>query len=513
MVVKQKMLTNPYIQTVLENRNIREESLYIHKEERLDWKELQDVAKRIAMKLFFKKEFKNIGILYDPDVDGLYSGYTIENYLVRAKIDREKIHRFMNPNKVHGFSDDLVNFVNENDIDLLFVVDAGSSDMLKFAMAMPNTEVIILDHHEYEIPVMPESHQVTKLNVHDYPHLPALSGCGVVYRFVEELNRFMELHIKMYEIFVGMTVLSDSCDMDVPENRYYVSQAYANNDFNAFLSTFKESSFYGSNISLFSFKIIPYLNALIRMGYHEDAMKIVNNMENSSLRSYIGQNFTKVKGEQEEAIQYIRDSSQITVGDGVAILLRRPSTEIKTLNGLVASKIMSELKRSTLVLVLSEQDGKNVWKGSFRGLNYGNKVLKKFGLDCRGHDKACGVTATPDQLRNFLENLDFIPDTISEYDLEMSLHELNKPENAQAFSEFNEYASGNIKPISIKVTDTFTPTTARKFARGTSGKFFIISLGNFEITDFTPTPIKDIDELIVTINFSKFNPYSVSRIS
>lgn len=507
------MYSNKYIQEVLNKRGINPESLRFEKEETLDWKELQEVAMKTAMKLIHKKDFKNIGIEYDPDVDGVCSGYVIEDFLVRAKVDKTKVHRFMNKNKVHGFSDELVDFVNEKEIDVLFVVDAGSSDTLKFAMAMPNTEVIILDHHEYEEHQLPENHKVTKLNVHDYDHLPSLSGCGVVYRFVEAMNKYVDIHIKMYEIFVGMSVLSDSCDMTEPENRYYVLQAYRNNDYNAFLRTFKNTSFYGSNRSLFSFKIIPYLNALIRMNYNDLAMKIFNDMENNSLTNFIPENFKKVKAEQDEQVDVIINSSQLVQTDGVSVLLRKPSSEIKTLNGLVANKIMSKFKRSAMVLVLKEEDSEKEWKGSFRGLDYSNQVLTPFGFDCRGHDKACGVTVTPENLRTFVDSFEYVPEKVENYDIEMTLEEITKPENAKAIAEFNEFASGNIDPIAIKVIDEFNPRVAKKVPRGSSGKFFIISLGSHEITDFTPDSVASIPELIVTVNLSTYNPYSISRIA
>lgn len=504
---------NQYIKQVLNKRKISEDSLKFEKQKKLNWNELKNLAKEMAFDIIYNKKYEKICILYDPDVDGLYSGYIMEDYLKRIGVPETSIYRFMNSNKVHGFSDELVTFCYENAIDLLFVVDAGSSDTLNFHIALPNTRVIILDHHEYEEHELPDNTKVSKLNVHDYPDLPALSGCGMTYRFIEAMNTYFEIYIEMYEIFVGITVLSDSCSMTEPENRYYVRKAYENNDYNEFLKTFKSVGFYGSNLSLFSFKIIPYLNALIRIGDSETAMKIVNNMEQRSLKDFIASNEKEIKEKQEKEIEKIKNMSQLVDGDGFAILLRKPNNELKTLNGLVANKIMSKLKKSTFVLQLSKNDfGENIWRGSFRGFDYPNSVLEKYGFECHGHDKACGVSISPQNLREFVNKFEYIPESDDIHDLELSIDEIMKPENAKAIAEFNEYASGNLKPIVIKVTDDFNRNTAYKQAKGFSGKFFIINFKGYDITDFTPDSIEAIDNLNVTVNLSSYNPYQLVRV-
>lgn len=504
---------NKYIEEVLEKRGISSESLDFKKEENLNWDELDTLSKEIAMDIFYKKEYKNIAILYDPDVDGLFSGYVMEDFLKRAGFNSKNIFRFMNENKVHGVSNKLIDFCDNNQINLLFVVDAGSSDTLVFHEKLPNTRVIVLDHHEYTEQSLPDTTKVSLLNVNDYEHLPSLSGCGVVFRFVEGMNRFLDVHIDMYEIYVGITVLSDSCSMDVPENRYYVSKAYQNNDYNVFLKTFKDAGFYGSNISLFSFKIIPYLNALIRIGREELAMKIVNNMESQSLKSFLLDNEKEVKAIQAREVEKIIRMSQEVQGDGFTILLRKSTDELKTLNGLVANKIMSQYSKSALVLRIDNENDTPMWKGSFRGLDFSNTSLEKYGFDCRGHAKACGAMISPENLRSFVSDFEYIPEFEKDVDLEMTLEELNKIENLKAIAEFNEYASGNIPPITIRIVDEFNSSNARKVAKGFSGKFFIITFKDVDITDFTPTPINEIEDLVVTVNLSKYNPYQVVRKS
>lgn len=509
-MVEQKI--NKYVEEVMTKRRFDTSVLKMEKKERLDWEELRKTASDLFLKIYYMKKFKKICVLYDPDVDGLYSGYVMENYLYRTKAPAE-LFRFMNKNKIHGYSDDLRDFVIDNEIDLLFVVDAGSSDIIKFHENMPDTTVIILDHHEYDTSItLPENSKVTRLNVTDKEELPALSGCGMTYRFVEEMNKALDINIEFYEIYVGITVLSDSCSMTEPENRYYVAKAYQYNDYNEFLKYFSSKFYYGSNLSLFSFKLIPYLNALVRMNEVELAMKIVNQMDVRTIGKFIEANMPEIKARQEVEIEKIINHSQLTEGDGFVVLLRQPFGEMRTLNGLVANKLMSKFKKSAFVMVLTDDnDGNRMWKGSFRGLDYTNESLTKYGFECHGHPKACGVATYPKDLRTFCTDFEYFPEGDNEFDLEMSLSELNKPENLKAFGEFNEFASGNLNPIRIKLTDEITPFNLSKKPIGVSGKLNEIDFNNYKITDFSSDRVKDIKELIVTVTLDKYKGYKIIR--
>src|SRR5699024_9007938 len=128
--------------------------------------------------------------------------------------------------------------------DWLFVVDAGSGDSEYInKLTESGIKVVVLDHHPYEKNKEINNKMSWILNVVDKPNLPKLSGCGVVYRFVEKLGKLFEDLTGQYEKYVGITVLSDMCDMSEPENRYYVKRSYEEYRGNSFLQQFK---FYGS---------------------------------------------------------------------------------------------------------------------------------------------------------------------------------------------------------------------------------------------------------------------------
>ncbi len=79
------------IEQIMENRGINLAHLKEEKVNVLDWKELKDVARETVIRIMIKRQYKNIGILYDPDVDGLFSGYTLENFLSRTTINNSSI--------------------------------------------------------------------------------------------------------------------------------------------------------------------------------------------------------------------------------------------------------------------------------------------------------------------------------------------------------------------------------------------------------------------------------------
>lgn len=432
------------ISKIIEARGIDPRLLKEEKAESLNWEELNKVARDTALRLVIKREFKNIGILYDPDVDGLFSGYEIENFLGRTTISKENIFRFMNKLKVHGASPEMVQWVKDNDIDELFIVDAGSSDVDYLHAELPDINITILDHHPYKKSEHTYEH-IKLLNVDDDDDLPALSGCGVVYRFIEIMGKMLDISTTEYEPFVGMTVLSDICDMLVPENRYYVRQAYDNYHMNGFLQQFR---FYGSLKSFFSFQVIPYLNALVRCGETEWAMKIVNNMEDYKVYKDTTQDHMRIKQKQKDMLDNILAYGQLEETNGCLVHIRHKGADLKPFNGLLANQFVRDKGMSALVLCLNSED--RTWGGSFRGLQFTNELLSEWGFTCAGHAKACGAVIKHEDLLHFLKKFKSIPEPVKEPEVKAYIEELTFDEY-MAIAQFNEMASGNLDKIEIEL--------------------------------------------------------------
>lgn len=426
-----------------------------------DWDKLRDVGEDLIFQATITDPY--IGILYDPDVDGLFSGYVMEDYLNRMGLDG-KIKRSMSKNKVHGLGEEAVDWVVNEDIKMLIIVDAGSGDqdLAQELVDSPDNNldrVYILDHHDYEHSSR-ENKDVFVVNVVDRPDLPPVSGCGVVYKTIEATENITGVDTSRYEKFVGITILSDVCRMDVNENRYYVSKSYE-----AILngeSPFDAFPYYGSSASLISYTLVPLLNAMIRTNRIDKVFAFLDRMQKGRLKSFVQQE-KSARDEQKEQVKVIKEIGQIFKLEGMTISLR-PHQEVnfQPFNGLYANEIMGDNRTGALVLQLSED--KTKVSGSFRGWQFGKDVLEDWGFECHGHHKACGASISIEGFRKFIEEFSYVGEIEIDYVAKINVSQLTE-EDWLWFSNFNEYAGNGCEAIRFAVMDNpVTNNTKRNMA-------------------------------------------------
>ena len=470
------------LKKIVKARGITKDELKKEKRSEFEWKELDDAVDFVVENLVLSAEKLKVGVLYDVDVDGIFAGYIMEDYLDRKGL---KVIRYMNKKKRHGLNDRNVNTFIEDGIDWLFVVDAGSGDG-EYIKKITNEgiKVVVLDHHPYENNVDLEEDKCRILNIIDKPELPKLSGCGVVYRFVERMSEMFDDLVGQYEKYVGITVLSDMCDMSDAENRYYVKRAYEEYRGNRFLQQFR---FYGSGKSFYSFGVIPYLNACIRVGEERHAMDFVNSMNVVSKMNTVERDRNRVKDKQAKMVDDIYEVSKKYRLKDVVLFLRKEREELRTVGGLVCNKLLAEHNRPALVL--NREDG--IWKGSLRSNSFKRQVLEEYGFKTMGHDLACGVEVSNEDLKYFIKNF--------EYDGEIDKKKATFSVKIGKLSEktwvdlaiFNEFSGVNMESIKVRLKDGVSgalhvdEVSKRK-------KDIVFSKGI--VTDFTG---KESDELIV----------------
>src|SRR5699024_8701492 len=395
--------------------------------------------------------------------------------------------------------DIVIQFLKDK-LDWVFVVDAGSGDgkYINF-LTKKGIKVVVLDHHPYEKEINIDDKKSWVLNVYDKPELPKLSGCGVVYRFVEVLSSMFDDLVGQYEKFVGITVLSDMCDMSDLENRYYVKRAYEEYKGNKFLMQFP---FYGSGKSFYQFGVIPYLNACIRVGEEEHAMDFINNMDKTSKMNIVDRDRRRVIDKQNKMIEGIYGKSKEYELKDVTLLLRRDEEDVlRSVGGLVANKLLGKNKKPAIVM---NRVG-NKWKGSLRSNTFKKDVLKEYGFEARGHDYACGLEVSNEDLKKFMKTF--------KYDGEIEKERVTFSVNMGKLNErswvdlamFNEFAGVNMPSIKVRIKN------------GVSGSLHIdevskkkndIVFEEMAITDFTA---KDTDELIVEPILRK-NSFQLVRV-
>src|SRR5699024_7028551 len=97
--MSKKLMNKIYKRSGINTDNLKKE-----REKDLDWVEMDKVANNVIENVILKEDIK-VGILYDVDVDGLFSGYILEDYLSRNQVE---VKRYMNKNKVHGLNKEIL---------------------------------------------------------------------------------------------------------------------------------------------------------------------------------------------------------------------------------------------------------------------------------------------------------------------------------------------------------------------------------------------------------------------
>lgn len=393
------------LEKVLDKRNINIDDLEPKREDKLVFPEL-DKAVQDTFKEFFMQETPerieermNVGVFYDVDVDGLYAGHIMEDFLNR--FNKWNIKRHMNKNKAHGITKETIKWVLDEDIKWLFVVDAGSMNAKEVSyLVSKGVKVVILDHHPFVEEELPEGAWL--VNISKYKDLPQISGCGVTYRYIEQIAETFDLEVKQYEVFVGITTISDMVNVRDNENRYYMKRAYEGRESTLL---FRKFDFWGSNLSFYGWQVVPYLNAIIRVGFEKRALDVVNNMDSVRKMQRISNDVKRIKGIQEDKKTILFENSKIKVNDHVVLCLRKGKDDLTSLNGLVGNKLVSEYGKSALVLYF-DNDLK-IWKGSFRGHQFDSTDLNNWNFKTMGHLQACGVEVTHQDLLKFFKEAKF----------------------------------------------------------------------------------------------------------
>lgn len=405
-----------------------------------------------AANRFIKLVMKNkiVGILYDTDCDGICAGRIAENYIKKTGL---VIKRYMNKDKSHGLNENIIKEIEKDGIELLIIVDAGSKDTeyLKY-LEETGLDIIVLDHHDIAKEELICSNGIVIVNCayEDSPNKD-LSGAGVVYKFVREVNKKLQLcNVRRYETWVGMSVLSDARNILNKENRYYVEYAYKHYQDECFLNAFKN---FGSINNLLNYTIIPLINACARMGYTELIMDLANAETNYNLEGLIIK-AKDVKILQDELV--IEAEKELKSQQGSKTFLG-VFTDIdhKKISGLLANKMLNKLGKSVIVIGKST-DG--VYTGSFRGMGkITSIILKDMGIDARGHDYASGIYMPADivkkQMAQFL-NYSYDGEDKIEYDLEIDMKDYSKyMQDMHRIAILNEKSGRGFPNILVKINN------------------------------------------------------------
>lgn len=309
--------------------------------------------------LMFKEKLlelkdKRFLIVGDYDCDGICATAIMRRLLEFLKI---RVNHYI-PSRTregYGINNNIVTMAKENGFDVILMVDNGivANDVLSYAKDLSITTMII-DHHEYQH--LPECNYVLhpSLLKNGYRDLCAGGLCAYL---------SMLFYADDYSLVLGgLATLADMVRV-FDANRYLLVKM---------LEILNHGEIYQINLladsvkysyDTLSFKVIPKINAISRMGNMANVNLVVRYLlsskeEASRTFAYIND----INSRRKQLSEKMSLEAMELLDDSKAILLVRSTSFHEGLCGLVANRLLSKFNRP--IIVLAENDG--VLKGSGR---------------------------------------------------------------------------------------------------------------------------------------------------
>ena len=525
-IKEHKHHSDSLIRNVLINRGIKDIDLFMEPtaEDNISFDNYKNMDFAVKNTIYHLTKGSKILIIVDPDADGFTSSSMLYQVLLDIKENynsQSELDIFIQPDKQHGLTESVMDYIMESQPDLLLVPDAGSNDIDELLMlSTSGYNTIVIDHHELEkeelIDLIENTtiinnqrrNENTKVNKH-------LTGVGMVYKFVEGLYHYLnssETKLKDIESYLDLFAIGqigDASDISDNEIRYNMFKGLNNVNNSLLNSTLKIKNISRNGLTPqdMSFSIIPMINATTRIGNkneryslfkgltidkNKDDLVIKNKRKlNKETRKYeyidfeipisesIAEDIIKVKTRQDALVKKEIAKLDGSIDTNQPILVyKTDKIEDGSITGLVAMKLSKKYEKPCFVL-LHDKD-KNIWSGSARGID---NILDSFKDWCndtelfnyaQGHAQAFGVEITDDNLNKLGELIKVSDikksDTIlvdKKYENDISCNDVNLA------IDYKKIIGGKVSPIllgfeNIKInrTDIIIKKTMIEFKIG-----------------------------------------------
>lgn len=436
-IIKSPAFSEDWVEQVLLNRGLEEQSLWSfmnpssgleHNYLELDY--IKDAVKRVAKAIASQEK---VYVQVDCDCDGYTSAASLLNYLwfTYPFVIENNWTWGLHSNKEHGIEEDNI----PEGTTLVIAPDSSSNEVeLHLRLAARSIDVVILDHHE--APFAPEDPAIIVNNQIDkYPN-KTLCGAGIVYKFCECFDDTFGLN--QHENILDLTALGligDMMDMRNLETRYLINEGlvYPENPYFASMIS-KQQYQIKDELTPFNvaFYIVPFINAITRVGTAEEKELIFEALLNFRARTLIQSTkrgdpkgtmvqlveqavrvCTNVKARQErekkntvERIEGQIAKKQLLKNPVIILEMKDPIDA--NLTGLVANYVMAKYQKPTLLLNWRSDH----WAGSGRAFPIAEIENWRgfFESDCsviyaQGHANAFGIAMTAEQLEQLKKQM------------------------------------------------------------------------------------------------------------
>lgn len=421
---------------------------------------LPDYEKGIErIKKAIKKEEK-ILIWGHEDLDGISATVLFYNILkdLRGKVS---FYIPVKHKKKYGLNLDDLRLFKEDGLDLVVMVDSGTTNFLEIKEAKKmGVDVLVIDHHEVLEELPPAVGVVNpKRKDSSYPFRD-LSGVGVVLKFLIGLIKEL-IDISLEEFFsckkelfflTALGTIADRVPL-ISENRIIVSFGLKvfeslNHPFKMpILNLLEEKKFTTNNF-------IIYLLPIFASSEGNKGVKFFIT-DNEKEAEEIFQEFQfRSKKWQEEAKRTLEIAEEKKIIANKIIIVKDDELTLGCL-GYVAGKLIEKYQLPTMVI--GKVDDKR-YVGECRSDEENSileilKLNKEYLIDYGGHKKACGFSINAENLNIFIEKV--IKDAENIFSLRENFHKRNfyeaileiNEENKRLLSLLPPFGEGNPPPI------------------------------------------------------------------
>lgn len=300
-----------YIPNLMQARGVENFEDFLSYDGNQNWSLLDNLKKGIACITNVVTTRKKILLIVDCDCDGFTSAAIIYQYLSYLRFDTDLVTYLIHDGKQHGLEDHVEEILDSGEqYGLVIVPDAGSND-IEFCNQLKDCceKFLILDHHIVENPAAENMIVINNQSSMNYENKD-LTGTGVVYRFCQALD--YELKLNLARNFIDLAALGICGDMGSmlsAENQWFMREGFSHIQNYMFKVLVEKQSFsMGGEVTpmIVAFYIVPLINAMIRVGTHEEKVRLFEAFING--HKMIPCNKRGAKGTMEEcAVESARE--------------------------------------------------------------------------------------------------------------------------------------------------------------------------------------------------------------
>ena len=314
--------------------------------------------------------FDDIIVYFDPDVDGMISGYFVCKFISMLG---KKFQWYVNSDRGHNWDIDIGKLHGKDIIAVDFMIPENIIEDI----VTSGSNIISMDHHVNQdsmIDISKKGKRGVVIN-NQYPFEEDdgrfLSGAGVVFETLRLLNKKFD-NIENRAL-VGLTLLSDVCDIENPIARGYLYDLY-NHKYKGYIRYLIDNTLgdkdFGFGVprldrKYVDYKFSPAINSCLRFNKEDDVVKFFLGSGKLDL-SYHKKQKSLISSMKEVAnvvefsnlsVVYVKDWEVSSIDD---------IHVIPNFIGLLASNYLKG--KSVIAYVISKMGCKNiVSRASFRG--------------------------------------------------------------------------------------------------------------------------------------------------